>query len=402
MSYSDKDKAKALAIVHIFETGKALGDYSAVAVLKDGAGISYGINQFTHRSGSLAAVIRRYAKLAGEINVLIASALPDFASGSNIAARSADKALKQALAAAGKDPLMQQAQREIAFENYLSPALIACEGSNFVYPLSLAVIYDSMNQGGYTTVRDRTVVDMPGNGSIKPEEYEQEWIKTYCIMRRKWLISRRNDANKTAYRPDFFLAEIKKGNWDLTLPLVVNGHRITQSMLFPSGSSAVDTSTSAGSANPPADPGTIGQTDSNPPAGEIPPPNTTTVELAAPAKEGATAASAKMTIGGIVIPGFIVTAITTIKQWVADGYIDAKQIADTVLQFIQANQKYVFVLITALIGLLIVKKVIKQVTFWLSMLTHAIPTWNNVVVAPAEQPAAKDPLSITATALEKK
>jgi hypothetical protein len=51
--FSERDKLIALAIVHIFETGKAFGDYTAVAVLNDGAGISYGINQFTHRSGSL-------------------------------------------------------------------------------------------------------------------------------------------------------------------------------------------------------------------------------------------------------------------------------------------------------------------------------------------------------------
>jgi hypothetical protein len=38
---------KALAIVNIFETGKPFGEFAAVAVLNDGAGISYGISQFT-------------------------------------------------------------------------------------------------------------------------------------------------------------------------------------------------------------------------------------------------------------------------------------------------------------------------------------------------------------------
>ncbi len=59
-TFSEADKLKALAIVNIFETSRPMGDYAAVAVLDDGAGVSYGIAQFTHRSGSLAAVIDEY------------------------------------------------------------------------------------------------------------------------------------------------------------------------------------------------------------------------------------------------------------------------------------------------------------------------------------------------------
>src|SRR5687768_4871313 len=55
-----EDIKKAMAIVSIFETGKPRGNYATVAVLNDGAGISYGIKQFTHRSGSLLQVIEKY------------------------------------------------------------------------------------------------------------------------------------------------------------------------------------------------------------------------------------------------------------------------------------------------------------------------------------------------------
>lgn len=241
MPFSERAKATALAIVKIFETAKPFGNYSAVAVLADGAGISYGTSQFTHRSGSLAAVITRYAKLSGAkgINERIAAALNDFRTGRNIEGRSADKALKAALAEAGKDPLMQQAQREIAFENYLRPALNACEGSDFIYPLSLAVVYDSINQGGYDTVRDRTKFDPPGNGSIKPEEFEKEWISEYCRQRKKWLsASRKPIVRATTYRPNFFLGEIARGNWELKLPMTVHGHKLTEAIMFPKASTA--------------------------------------------------------------------------------------------------------------------------------------------------------------------
>lgn len=104
------------------------------------------------------------------------------------------------------------------------------------------------------------------------------------------------------------------------------------------------------------------------------------ITLSAPEKDGATAASTKMTIGGIVVPGFIVTGLSMVKQWVSDGYLDAKEVGSTILSFIQENQKYVFLLIALLIVLLIIKKLVKQITFWIEMLTHAIPSWNSVKV----------------------
>jgi hypothetical protein len=172
MSFSERAKLKALAIVHIFETSKPFGDYGAVAVLNDGAGISYGINQFTHKSGSLWKVLNRFRTLGGELPASVVEAMADFQNGRNIVKRSNDKTIRTALKNLGKNELMQRAQREIAFEAYLKPAIDACEGSGFVMPLSLAVIYDSINHGSYAKIRDRVDVKPPGNGSMKPEEFE--------------------------------------------------------------------------------------------------------------------------------------------------------------------------------------------------------------------------------------
>ena len=229
MGFSERDKLVALAIVHIFETGKPFGDYSIVAVLNDGAGISYGINQFTHRSGSLYAVLHRFVSLGGELTPTLESVIKNFKTGSLIGTVSANATVKRDLRTLGKDPLMQRAQQEIAFEMYLKPAIEACEGSDFTLPLSLAVIYDSINHGSYAKIRDRVVVERPGNGSMKEEEFEREWITQYVKRRDAWLESIPR-LKPTAYRTDFFLAQIARDNWHLDMPVTVQGVRLTESM----------------------------------------------------------------------------------------------------------------------------------------------------------------------------
>jgi hypothetical protein len=265
MSFSERAKLKALAIVHIFETSKPFGDYGAVAVLNDGAGISYGINQFTHKSGSLWKVLNRFRTLGGELPASVVEAMADFQNGRNIVKRSNDKTIRTALKNLGKNELMQRAQREIAFEAYLKPAIDACEGSGFVMPLSLAVIYDSINHGSYAKIRDRVDVKPPGNGSMKPEEFEMLWISQYVRKRDQWLESIPRLA-PTDYRTDFFLAQIARGNWQLKLPLNVHGFTLTDEHISISAAATPDKTASSATNNDvvphqpvPADPGEIPQ-----------------------------------------------------------------------------------------------------------------------------------------------
>lgn len=233
MGFSETDKLKALAIVHIFETGRPLGVYGSVAVLDDGAGISYGINQFTHKSGNLEAVIRRYRKLVGEDAVLDEYIDPasDLCSRSAaaIALLSGDAKFKKRLRELGKNEMMQRAQREIAFEKFLRPAVEACEGSNFKKALSLAVIYDSQVHGSWGKIRDRVKVSRAGH--TDDESFEKAWIAEYAAKRDAWLESIPR-LKKTDYRTDFFLAQIGRGNWDLNLPMNVNGYRLEEEDIY--------------------------------------------------------------------------------------------------------------------------------------------------------------------------
>src|SRR5437868_11965932 len=107
MTCTENDKLKALAIVHIFETSRPFGDYAACVVLNDGAGVSYGINQFTHRSGSLLAVAEAYLAHGGKVGAAaIDECLPllrrRIAAG--IAILSSRDAFKKALRAAAATP----------------------------------------------------------------------------------------------------------------------------------------------------------------------------------------------------------------------------------------------------------------------------------------------------------
>jgi chitosanase len=226
MSFSEKDKLKALAIVHIFETSKAFGDYGACVVLNDGAGVSYGINQFTHRSGSLLEVITAYFKNGGTIGrAAIEEALPLLRQkGPGAIGELAGNArFKKALKAAALTSEMRAAQAAVAEKRYLRPAVEAAEGSGFVLPLSLAVIYDSINHGSYARIRDRVKISKKNYSSLL--EFEKAWIYSYVKNRDAWLESIPRLA-VTDYRTDFFLAQIARGNWMLELPVNVHGLKL--------------------------------------------------------------------------------------------------------------------------------------------------------------------------------
>src|SRR5438093_13015784 len=117
IAFTENDKLNALAIVHIFETSRPFGDYAAVAVLNDGAGVSYGIDQFTHRSGSLLAVVEAYLANGGKIGAAtLNSNLPTLRRTTPLAITrlSRDEQFKKALKAAAVTREMKDAQTHIA------------------------------------------------------------------------------------------------------------------------------------------------------------------------------------------------------------------------------------------------------------------------------------------------
>jgi hypothetical protein len=279
--FSDRAKLIALAIVHIFETSKPFGDYSAVAILDDGAGISYGINQFTHRSGSLFRVITAYLDQDPAVGVdEITRSLPllRLTTGEAIRQCSINTALKNALTRAGATAEMRAAQQRVMTERYLEPAIEACTGSNFTLPLSLAVIYDSLNHGSYERIRDRVAIDRGEHPNA--DDFERAWVADYLSERDHWLASVPRLAG-TRYRTRLFLNQIKSGNWNLALPIVVQGVRLTDAMINVSNSAAVPVvqPTAKGTVS-----GAIKTANPNPPEPmpEIGQPSTTNIQTVVP------------------------------------------------------------------------------------------------------------------------
>ncbi len=227
MTFSEQDKLKALAIVRIFETSRPFGDYAACVVLNDGAGVSYGINQFTHRAGSLAAVVETYLKNGGWVGREVLTArLPilRMRSVAPVSRLAADEQFKKALRAAAGTREMKQAQQQVAFERYLRPAIDICESRGFVLPLSLAVVYDSVTHGSW----ERISAAIP-HSTLRNPQSEKTWITEYIRKRHFWLTNIPR-LKATNYRTKFFLEQIAISNWDLRLPVNVHGLRLMQSM----------------------------------------------------------------------------------------------------------------------------------------------------------------------------
>lgn len=242
-TFNHLDRLKAMAIVNIFETGRPFGEYSALAVLNDGAGISYGFSQFTHRSGSLHAVVRHYLENGGRVgrSILIDHLLILRSTTVNaIATASQNSRLKNALKAAAVTREMREAQQAVAFDRYLRPAIEACAGSGFVGPLSLAVIYDSIVHGSWERIRDHVRLDRL---RVPAASFERRWITEYVKKRHQWLRSVPR-LKVTSYRTAFFLAQIIAGNWSLDLPVTVHGFSLSTKNFPPV--SAGDTASAAG------------------------------------------------------------------------------------------------------------------------------------------------------------
>jgi len=222
MTYTETDKIKALAIVSIFETSRPLSDFAACVVLNDGAGISYGICQFTHRSGALAAVVERYLQNGGKIGTAVLSgALLQLSrtTRSAIDLTANDAAVKTALKAAAASSEMRDAQLTVAFDRYLKPAADICVKRGFMSALSLAVVYDSIVHGSFEKIA--ALAD-----KLSSNAAEKMWITTYVRRRHAWLGSIKR-LSSTTYRTKFFLGQIAVSNWDLKMPVAVNGYRLT-------------------------------------------------------------------------------------------------------------------------------------------------------------------------------
>lgn len=231
MTRSTPPKHTIFAILSVIESGKAQGDPGAVALLADGAGISYGIHQATDGSGSLDAVLLRYLDLGGQ-SVAIRDLLPKLATNDSTREDPSNpspwcRAAMATLRDVGHaDPLMLEAQQAVFTDLYWTPAVAQWEAMGLVTPLALALVYDTCIQsgpGGVARMRRLFPEVPPVRGGD-----EKRWARAYIEARRTWLLSRGGAIAASVYRMDVFRQLVRQRLWDLATPFSVRGQLITE------------------------------------------------------------------------------------------------------------------------------------------------------------------------------
>lgn len=225
---TELQKRTIQAIVNIFETGRARGDYGKVTLLSGDRGhLTYGRAQASLSSGNLFLLISDYcgaqgARLAGQLSAFL-ERLED-----RDLSLDRDDAFKALLHKAGEDHVMRSVQDAFFDRVFWEPALTSAAFIGSRTALGLAVVYDSRLHGSWHAVRDRTIARL---GTLA-ERGETAWIDGYVMVRRDWLATHRNELlRKTVYRMDALGELINQCKWDLALPFTLRRVTINESVL---------------------------------------------------------------------------------------------------------------------------------------------------------------------------
>lgn len=235
---SPKQRSTIDAIVSVFETGQlpSAAAYGTVAILNDGAGISYGKHQATAASGTLAKILEEYLQLdglyAGRLRPLLWLVPGTTGIGRDTPVSEPVVLLLDLLRSAGADPKMVQAQDTVFDAGYWRPTVDYCAKQLEVQTaLSHLVIYDTWIQSGggrVAQLREEFAALPPKRGGD-----EAQWTSQFLGARRDFLakfvssnIKRQTEVRASVYRIDAMLDLVHAGKWDLTTPLVVRRVRI--------------------------------------------------------------------------------------------------------------------------------------------------------------------------------
>jgi chitosanase len=220
-------KKTAQAIVNIFETGRAIGDYGSVTLIPGDSGhLTYGRSQTTLASGNLALLIHAYCAAGGVLSADLRPFLPAF--DNRDLSLDSNEQVKTMLRSAGSDPVMRNVQDAFFDRVYWAPAIEAAGRLGITLSLGAAVVYDSKIHGSFERIRAMTDQQRGAAGALG----ERKWVEAYVEVRRNWLATHANNVlHGTVYRMDAFKGLIAKNAWDLTLPLTVRNVIISAELL---------------------------------------------------------------------------------------------------------------------------------------------------------------------------
>lgn len=225
---TDTQKRTVLAIVNLFETGHVLGDYSKVTLLAGDTGhLTYGRSQTTLGSGNLHKLIAAYVGRCGaRFGKQLEPYLP--ALEARHTDLDHDLQLHNLLRASADDGVMRDTQDEFFDRHYWDTAERIAKRDGLHLPLAVAVVYDSVVHGSWTSMRRRT---LDNHGSVEGLGAEA-WVEAYVAVRHAWLANHsRHDLRRTVYRMVALQRLIEQRQWALELPLVVRGAEISQQSL---------------------------------------------------------------------------------------------------------------------------------------------------------------------------
>jgi fumarate reductase subunit D len=102
----------------------------------------------------------------------------------------------------------------------------------------------------------------------------------------------------------------------------------------------------------------------------------------APPAEQTVAKSAGTVVAGIVVPSFLIAFFKGIGELVSQGYLNANEIGDAVINFAASNTKWFFILLAIFMLVLLANKAFKQITLWIEMWIKSRPDLHDVEVKP--------------------
>jgi chitosanase len=226
---TDLQKRTAEAIVNVFETGRARGDYAKVTLIPGDPGhLTYGRAQTTLASGNLHLLVKAYCETAGAaLAASLRRHLPKLAARDESLDR--DLGLRRLLEDAGGDAVMREVQDAFFDRVYWHPSASAADALGIVSALGANVVYDSHIHGSWLRIRDRTD---ERHGPVS-RIGERAWIEHYVAERREWLATHSITVlHLTVYRMDTFASLIRGASWDLPLPLRIRGVTIDEDTLL--------------------------------------------------------------------------------------------------------------------------------------------------------------------------
>lgn len=221
---NDLQQTTARAIVNVFETGRVLGRYAAIAVLKGDSGhLSYGRSQAALGSGVLFDLLDVYCqKPAASCADALRPYLPRL-KNRDVTLDGNQDFRNLLVRAATDDPVMRITQDQFFDSRYLAPACRAADTLGIGEPLGITVIYDSLIQGGWGLVKEKV-------GAVTTRG-ARDWVQRYIDARRTWLGTLKAPLPSTIYRMDAFDSLIKSDKWNLDLPMTVHNVNITPEAL---------------------------------------------------------------------------------------------------------------------------------------------------------------------------